>query len=121
MSQNVIVSDPLAFARDAASLSGEFGSAELPRLAASSLELGAVRWHVSGLRLEDGRAALQRSHAAFHVVVKDGQVGGIDAHNGRVVDQFAHAQLRAAGEPIARHGRLDARDGGDFTDGRGRQ
>ena len=61
MSQNVIVSDPLAFARDAASLSGEFGSAELPRLAASSLELGAVRWHVSGLRLEDGRAALEVS------------------------------------------------------------
>lgn len=61
MSQNVIVSDPLAFARDAASLSGGFGSAELPRLAASSLELGAVRWHVSGLRLEDGRAALEVS------------------------------------------------------------
>ena len=118
MSQNVIVSDPLAFARDAASLSGEFGSAELPRLAASSLELGAVRWHVSGLRLEDGRAALEALPLRRRGARGEGQLdaGGAQSlvHRGDRVEGAREAEER--GQPVDRLADL-LRGGADVQGG----
>ncbi|MDD2407268.1 MAG: YceD family protein [Tepidiphilus sp.] len=78
MSQNVTLPDPLVFARDADSLCGEFGSGDFSRLSASVLELGAVRWRVSGACLEDGRAALDVSAQGVAVLRCERCLGPLD-------------------------------------------